>query len=43
VRHLILTHIRSSHFVDPEALVAEAEAVFGGPVDAAQDLDTFDF
>jgi len=43
VQHLVLTHIRSSRFVDPQELVAEAEAVFGGPVDAAQDLDTFDF
>ena len=43
VQHLVLTHLRSSQFVDPEALVAEAEAVFGGPVDAAQDLDSFDF
>jgi ribonuclease Z len=42
VRHLILTHLRSSRFVDPEALVAEAEAAFGGPVDAARDLDVFD-
>ncbi|MBD0357585.1 MAG: MBL fold metallo-hydrolase [Rubrobacter sp.] len=41
VQHLLLTHLRSSRFVDPEALVAEAEAAFGGPVGAAQDLDTF--
>ena len=43
VQHLILTHIRSSEFVDPGQLVAEAEIAFGGPVDAANDLDTFDF
>lgn len=43
VRHLVLTHIRSSHFVAPEALVAEAEATFGGPVDAANDLDVYHF
>jgi len=43
VRHLVLTHLRSSQFVDPEALVTEAEAAFEGPVDAAQDLDTFEF
>ena len=43
VRHLILTHLRSSLFVDADALVAEAEAAFGGPVDAANDLDTFEF
>jgi ribonuclease Z len=43
VQHLILTHLRESRFVDPDALVAEAEAAFGGTVDAANDLDTFDF
>lgn len=42
-RHLILTHLRSSRFVDPAALVAEAEGAFGGPVDAANDLDTIYF
>jgi ribonuclease BN (tRNA processing enzyme) len=41
VQRLILTHLRPSRFVDPEALVAEAETAFGGPVDAAQDLATF--
>ena len=34
---------RASRFVAPEALVAEAEAAFEGPVDAANDLDTFGF
>jgi ribonuclease Z len=43
VRRLILTHLRASRFVDHDALVAEAEAAFGGPVDAAEDLDTFEF
>jgi ribonuclease Z len=43
VRRLILTHLRSSRFVDPVALAAEAEAVFGGPVRAAEDLDTIEF
>jgi ribonuclease Z len=43
VRRLILTHLRSSRFVDPEALAAEAEAAFGGPVSAAEDLDTVEF
>jgi ribonuclease Z len=42
-RRLVLTHLRSSRFVDTEALVAEAEAAFGGPVRAAQDLDTIEF
>src|ERR671910_1783856 len=43
VRRLVLTHLRSSRFVDPESLAAEAEAAFGGPVSAAQDLDTVEF
>jgi ribonuclease BN (tRNA processing enzyme) len=43
VRRLVLTHLRSSRFVDPEALAAEAEAAFGGPVNAAEDLDTIVF
>lgn len=43
VQHLVLTHLRSSQFVDPEALVIEAEAAFGGPVHAAQDLDIYEF
>jgi ribonuclease Z len=43
VRRLILTHVRSSRFVDPEALADEAEAAFGGPVSAAEDLDTIEF
>lgn len=41
--HLILTHIRASRYVDPVELVAEAKAAFGGPVEAASDLDSFDF
>jgi ribonuclease Z len=43
VRRLVLTHLRSSRFVDPAALAAEAETVFGGPVSAAQDLETIEF
>jgi ribonuclease Z len=43
VQHLILTHIRSSQFVDPRTLVTEAEAEFGGPVHAAHDLEAFEF
>jgi ribonuclease Z len=43
VKHLILTHIRSRQFVDPDALVTEAEATFGGTVDAANDFDVYDF
>ena len=43
VSRLILTHLASSRLVDPESLVAEAEAAFGGQVDAAQDLATFHF
>jgi ribonuclease Z len=43
VRRLVLTHLRASRFVNPEALAAEAEAAFGGPVDAAEGLDTIGF
>jgi ribonuclease Z len=43
VRRLVLTHLRSSRFVDPGALAAEAETAFGGPVSAAEDLDTIEF
>jgi len=43
VRRLVLTHLRSSRFVDPGALTAEAETAFGGPVSAAKDLDTVEF
>lgn len=43
VRQLVLTHLRSSRFVDPGALTAEAETAFGGPVSAAEDLDTVEF
>jgi ribonuclease BN (tRNA processing enzyme) len=38
VQRLVLTHFRSSKFADPAALVAEAGAIFGGPIDAASDL-----
>jgi ribonuclease Z len=43
VRRLILTHFRASRFSDPGQLVAEAASAFGGPVEAARDLDVFDF
>lgn len=43
VRRLVLTHLRASRFVAPEVLVAEAELAFGGPVKAAEDLDTVEF
>jgi len=43
VRRLILTHLRSSRFVDPGALAAEAESAFGEPVSAAEDLDIVEF
>jgi ribonuclease Z len=43
VRRLVLTHLRSSRFVDPGALAAEAETAFGGPVSAAEDLDMIEF
>ena len=43
VRRLVLAHLRSSQFVDPEALAAEAEAALGGPVSAAEDLGTIEF
>jgi ribonuclease Z len=40
---LVLTHFRAGRFADPERLAAEAGKVFGGPVEAARDLDSFDF
>jgi ribonuclease Z len=43
VLRLILTHLRESRFVDPEALVSEARSTFKGPVKAAEDLDIVDF
>ena len=43
VKRLVLTHLRSSRFVDPGALAAEAEAAFKEPVRAAKDLDTVEF
>lgn len=42
-KHLILTHFRASRFVDPRKLKTEAASAFGGPVEAARDLATFDF
>lgn len=42
-RRLVLTHLRAGRFADPEELAAEAEAAFGHPVEAARDLDSFDF
>ncbi len=43
VRRLTLTHFRASAFIDPEALRAEAEAHFDGPVDLARDLCETEF
>jgi ribonuclease Z len=43
VGRLILTHFRSQRFADPKDLAAEAEAAFGGPVETAHDLATFEF
>ena len=40
---LVLTHLRERRFADPGELVAEAGAAFGGPVEAAGDLDAFEF
>ncbi len=42
-KRLVLTHLRASRYVDPAELTAEAGAVFGGVVEAAKDLDSFDF
>jgi ribonuclease BN (tRNA processing enzyme) len=43
VRRLVLTHLRSERLVDPAKLVAEASSAFGNPVEAAHDLDAFEF
>jgi ribonuclease Z len=43
VDRLILTHFRESRFADPGELAAEAASAFGGPVEVAGDLDTFEF
>jgi ribonuclease Z len=43
VGHLVLTHLRASRFVDPEALAEEARESFGGAVDVARDLGAFSF
>jgi ribonuclease BN (tRNA processing enzyme) len=43
VQRLVLNHLRSSQFVDPAELTAEAEAAFGGPASVAEDLDTVEF
>ena len=43
VSRLVLTHFREGRFADPEKLAAEARAAFGGPVEAAGDLDVFEF
>ncbi len=42
-KRLVLTHFRASRFANPKELVAEAATAFGGPVEAARDLDAFDF
>lgn len=43
VQRLVLTHFRSSRFADPAALAAEAGAIFGGPIEAATDLQSIDW
>jgi ribonuclease Z len=43
VDRLVLTHFRSARLADPGELVAEARETFGGPVEAAHDLDAFEF
>lgn len=43
VERLVLTHFRASRYADAVELAAEARAVFGGPVEAASDLEAFDF
>ncbi|MFN8515819.1 MAG: hypothetical protein U0841_25200 [Chloroflexia bacterium] len=43
VQRLVLTHFRSSTFADPAALAAEAGAIFGGPIEAASDLQAIDW
>jgi ribonuclease Z len=43
VDRLVLTHFRESQYTDPGELVAEATSAFGGPVEAARDLDNFEF
>jgi ribonuclease Z len=40
---LVLTHFREGRFANPEELAAEAASAFGGPVEAARDLDAFEF
>ncbi len=39
---LVLTHFRAGRFADPGELAAEAGEIFGGPVEAARDLDVFE-
>jgi ribonuclease Z len=43
VRRLVLTHLCEGRFVDPVELAAEAASAHGCPVEAARDLDAFDF
>jgi ribonuclease Z len=38
VRRLLLTHFRDCRHADPAAIRTEAEGVFGGPVEIAEDL-----
>lgn len=42
-KRLILTHLRAGRYADPNDLLEEAKSIFGGPVDAASDLETFGF
>ena len=43
VRQLILTHLRSHRFVNPQDLAGEAATAFGGPVEVTHDLANFAF
>jgi ribonuclease BN (tRNA processing enzyme) len=40
---LVLTHLRAGRFANPAQLKEEARAAFGMPVEAASDLDAFEF
>ncbi len=42
-RRLVLFHLRASRLVDLGQLATEAKAAFGGPVEVARDLGTFEF
>lgn len=42
IKHLILTNLRSSGFVDPKVLAAEIGSASGVPVKVANEFDIFD-